>query len=173
MAELGPREFMTMAQKHAEVFKTTPCKQWVFGGLSRKEDGYFEDAQLAKLIKDAIESPAHAFGAKTIPEAMKIVECMSMKQARDTWGLCTYNEFRSYFNLKPMTSFEEWSSDPAVAAAAARLYGHIDNLELYPGLRAEEVKPNVPGSGVQPGHTVREGEGKREGRARGVLRHRS
>ena len=28
-------------------------------------------------------------------------------------------------------TFEEWNPDPEIASAARRLYGHIDNLELY------------------------------------------
>lgn len=35
------------------------------------------------------------------------------------------------------------------------LYGHPDNIELYPGLLAEEAKkPTVPGSGLCPGFTI-------------------
>lgn len=34
------------------------------------------------------------------------------------------------------------------------LYGHIDNLELYPGLVAEESKPPIPGAGLCPGYTI-------------------
>lgn len=35
------------------------------------------------------------------------------------------------------------------------LYGHPDNIELYPGVIAEEAKePFLPGSGLCPGFTV-------------------
>ena len=34
------------------------------------------------------------------------------------------------------------------------LYGDINNLELYPGLMAEEAKPPIPGSGLCPGYTI-------------------
>lgn len=37
------------------------------------------------------------------------------------------------------------------------LYGHIENLELYPGLMAEVTKPAMPGSGVCPGQTTGRG----------------
>jgi hypothetical protein len=37
------------------------------------------------------------------------------------------------------------------------LYGHPDNVELYPGLMAEEAKPSFsPGSGLCPGYTISE-----------------
>lgn len=67
------------------------------------------------------------------------------------------NEFRKYLNLKPFSTFKEWNSDPEIADAAEALYGHPDALELYPGLMAEEAKPTMPGSGVQPGHTIGRG----------------
>ena len=49
------------------------------------------------------------------------------------------------------------NEDPATARAAELLYGHIDNLELYPGLMAECTKPAMPGSGVCPGQTTGRG----------------
>ena len=38
--------------------------------------------------------------------------------------------------------------------AARQLYGHIDNLELYPGLQAEDCMPQGPGSGICCGYTM-------------------
>jgi hypothetical protein len=72
---------------------------------------------------------------------------MGMEQAR-AWGVCTMNEFRKWLKLKPLESFEEWSSDPEIAGAARKLYKHIDNLELYPGLQAEDCMALGPGSGI-------------------------
>lgn len=39
-------------------------------------------------------------------------------------------------------------------SAARQLYGHIDNLELYPGLQAEDCMPLGPGSGICCGYTM-------------------
>lgn len=64
------------------------------------------------------------------------------------------NEFREFLGLKPFASFEEWSTAPGIADAARRLYGHIDNLELYPGLQAEDCMPLGPGSGICCGYTM-------------------
>ena len=47
-------------------------------------------------------------------------------------------------------SFLEWNSDPEIAAAAEKLYGNIERLELYTGLQAEEAKPVVEGAGLCP-----------------------
>lgn len=67
------------------------------------------------------------------------------------------HRFRRYLNLKPYKDFEHWNPDKETARAAELLYGHIDNLELYPGLMAEVTKPAIPGSGVCPGQTTGRG----------------
>jgi hypothetical protein len=67
------------------------------------------------------------------------------------------NRFRKYLNLQPYSSFEDWNPDKETARAAELLYGHIENLELYPGLMAEVTKPAMPGSGVCPGQTTGRG----------------
>jgi cytochrome P450 len=67
------------------------------------------------------------------------------------------NEFRAYLGLKTLDSFEEWNPDPEIANAARQIYGHIDDLELYPGLLAEVAKPPIPGSGVCPNQTIGRG----------------
>lgn len=70
---------------------------------------------------------------------------------------CFSDRFRRYLNLKAYSSFEDWNPDKETARAAELLYGHIENLELYPGLMAECTKPAMPGSGVCPGHTTGRG----------------
>jgi hypothetical protein len=58
------------------------------------------------------------------------------------------NEFRIRMGLKPFATFEEWNRDPNIANAAKKLYGTIENLELYAGLHAEETMPLGTGSGL-------------------------
>lgn len=155
--DLGPMEFMTVVKKHKAILDRLPRKKWTFNGLKRGNDGHFDNYELGELIKNCIEEPAHAFGARSTPSSMKVIEIMSMLQARNVFNVCTMNEFRSYLNLAPFKSFQEWNPEPEIALAAEKLYGHVDQLELYPGLFAEETKPNIPGSGVQPGHTIGRG----------------
>ncbi|KAH9008805.1 hypothetical protein EDB84DRAFT_1446700 [Lactarius hengduanensis] len=59
-----------------------------------------------------------------------------------------------YLGLKPYTTFLEWNSDKEIAEAAEHLYSHIDSLELYVGLQAEEAKEVVDGAGLCPGYTI-------------------
>ena len=48
----------------------------------------------------------------------------------------------------------EWNPNKEIAAAAEKLYGSIDHLELYAGLQAEDTKPVVTGAGLCPGYTI-------------------
>ncbi len=151
----------------------TEAKEWTFGGLKRGPDGRFSDFDLAEIIKGCVEEPAHAFGAHGTPASLKVVDLMGQLQARELFNVCTMNElvaslplnsqllisfrFRRYLNLQEYKSFEDWNPDKETARAAELLYGHIDNLELYPGLMAEVTKPAMPGSGVCPGQTTGRG----------------
>lgn len=126
---------------------------WTFGGLRRESNGRFPDAGIAKIIQSATASRAGAFRARGVPSAMRVLEILGIEQAR-AWGTCTLNEFRQFVGLKPYSTFAEWNSDMSIAAAAKKLYGHIDNMELHPGLHAEEPKAPGPGAGLCPGYTL-------------------
>ena len=121
--------------------------------IKRQADGTFNDDDLAKILHDATEKCAGAYRARGTPAALRIIEIMGIEQARQ-WGCCTMNEFRKFLGLKTFSSFEEWSTAPGIAEAARQLYGHIDNLELYPGLQAEDCMDLGPGSGICCGYTM-------------------
>lgn len=155
--KLDYSDFYGVLGKKERELHQQPNNEWTFGGLKRNEDGYFDDDDLAKILKDAIEEPAHEFGGRSVPDILRIVEVAGIKQCRDVFNLCTMNEFRHFLGLTTFSTFEEWNSNPEIAKSAKDLYGHIDNLELYVGLQCEENKPNIPGSGLQPGHTLARG----------------
>jgi len=90
--DLKPEQFKEVMWNAAKRMDKTPAKEWEFYGLKRGPDGKFNDAQLAELIKDCIEEPAHAFGAHGSPASLKQVEIMGMLQARNTFNVCTLNE---------------------------------------------------------------------------------
>lgn len=126
---------------------------WMEGIWRDETTGKYKDSDLAKILQDATEHPACAFGARGTPHVMRIIEWMAIEQNR-AWGTCTLNAFRSFLGLRPYKTFEEWNPIPEVAEAARRLYGHPDNLELYPGLQAEEAKPVIPGAGLCASYTM-------------------
>ncbi|KAK4235700.1 Psi-producing oxygenase A [Achaetomium macrosporum] len=129
-------------------------EKWTFGGLERTSDGSFRDDEIVGLIQAGTESIAGAFGVRNIPRVLKSVEMLGILQGRE-WGLATLNEFRAFFKLQPYSSFAEVNPDPSIAETLEALYGHPDNIELYPGLLSEDTKkPMVPGSGLCPGFTT-------------------
>ncbi|GAA5857299.1 hypothetical protein JCM5353_001795, partial [Sporobolomyces roseus] len=124
-------------------------KKWTFGGLKRTGKdgtGRFSDDDLVRVLTEATEEVAGAFKARGVPEAMRIIDIMGMDTARNQWCCATLNEFRTFLKLTRYKSFEgcrlEWNPDPVIANAARELYKDIENLELMPGLSAEEPKPS-------------------------------
>ncbi|GJE94143.1 linoleate diol synthase-like and cytochrome P450 domain-containing protein [Phanerochaete sordida] len=131
--------------------------QWTFGNTQRQtkgsRKGSFKDEDLAQILMSSTEHPAAAFKARGTPGCMRLFEVMGIESAR-RWGCCSLNDFRKFIGLKPYTSFLEWNSDKEIASVAERLYGDIENLELYAGLQAEESKPVMDGAGLCPSYTL-------------------
>ncbi|KAI9741179.1 MAG: hypothetical protein M1834_002892 [Cirrosporium novae-zelandiae] len=122
--------------------------------LTRGENGSFDDADLVKILTESIEDCACEFGARRIPQILKMVEVLGIKQAR-AWNLASLNEFRKHFSLTPHETFEDINSDSYVADQLRRLYERPDFVEIYPGLIVEESKKRMdPGSGLCPGYTI-------------------
>lgn len=69
-------------------------------------------------------------------------------QARK-WNVASLNEFRAFFKLKRYETFEDMNPDPYVASTLKKLYGHPDQVEMYPGMFLEAAKPRMdPGMGI-------------------------
>lgn len=90
--DVTPDMFKKVLMTEGHKLKDSLPRKWTFGGIERKSDGKFDDVDLADIIKDCIESPAHAFGAHGTPASLKIVDIMGMLQARDKFQVCTMNE---------------------------------------------------------------------------------
>lgn len=59
------------------------------------------------------------------------------------------NEFREFFKLQPHKTFDSINPDPNVYEALEKLYGHPDNVEIYPGIVVESAKERMdPGNGM-------------------------
>ncbi|KAJ7247649.1 heme peroxidase [Mycena haematopus] len=151
--EVTPADFKAAASKIQS--QEPDITHWTFGDpeMKRQDDGTFRDEDLANLLYNATEHPAAAFRARGTPASMRLHEMMGIEQNR-RWGVCSLNDFRQYLGLKRYANFREWNPDPEIADCAERLYGDINNLELYVGLQAEETKPVVDGAGLCPGYTI-------------------
>ncbi|KAF7505932.1 hypothetical protein GJ744_012374 [Endocarpon pusillum] len=120
----------------------------------RKENGRFDDKDLARILAESTEDVAGAFGSKNVPLVMRLIEVMGIEQARK-WNVCTLNEFRKFFKLAPHRTFADITKNADVARTLETLYSKPDYVELYPGLVAEDAKQVLePGSGLCPGYTV-------------------
>ncbi|KAF4976448.1 hypothetical protein FZEAL_6886 [Fusarium zealandicum] len=125
-----------------------------FDGLERQENGTFKDEDLTRILKEAMDDPAGAFGARMIPKALKVVEVLGIMQGRK-WQVASLNEFRDFFGLKRYSEFSEINSNPDIANILEKLYTDPDMVELYPGLMIEDIKPaRNPGSGICPTYSV-------------------
>ncbi|CAB1321720.1 unnamed protein product [Coregonus sp. 'balchen'] len=60
-----------------------------------------------------------------------------------TLRLQPFNEYRKRFNLKPYTSFSDFTGEEEIARELEELYGDIDALEFYPALMLEKTRPNA------------------------------
>lgn len=66
-------------------------------------------------------------------------------QARN-WQVASLNELRMSLGLAAHDSFESFNPDPGVAQTLRTLYGHPDDVEMYPGLFLEDLGlPRQPG----------------------------
>ncbi|KAI0415155.1 heme peroxidase [Xylaria grammica] len=125
-----------------------------FDGLERQADGRFKDADLARILKEAMDDPAGTFGARMVPKALKIVEVLGINQARK-WQVASLNEFREFFGLKRWEKFSDINSDPQIAKILEQLYTDPDMVEFYPGLMIEDTKPvRNAGTGICPTYTL-------------------
>jgi hypothetical protein len=85
-------DFKKVMMVEGHKLMASPAKEWTFGGIKRGQDGKFSDIDLAEIIKDCIEEPAHAFGAHGTPASLKMVDIMGQLQARELFNVCTMNE---------------------------------------------------------------------------------
>ena len=148
------QELNDMEKKHS---KKSPDEQPLLNQNSEPiprdpRTGRLDDDELVKILTESTEDCANAFGANQVPECLRVVEVMSIEQARK-WQTCTLNEFRKFFSLQEYKTFEE--INPDIAGDLAFLYESPDQVELYPGLICESTKKEVrPGSGLMPGYTI-------------------
>ncbi|TFK59933.1 hypothetical protein BDN72DRAFT_905407 [Pluteus cervinus] len=99
--------------------------------------------QALHTIREAIKNPTKAYQIH--------------ENAHDnllTWleahPMVTFNEYRRFLGLNPLSSFTEWTHMPEVEDLARRLYKSIDSVELLPGLYFERP---FHGSGFNLGYT--------------------
>jgi prostaglandin-endoperoxide synthase 2 len=96
---------------------------------------------LGACFEDASTQRAGRVGLFNSPPEVWDAETASVRQARAV-GLRPYNDYRRLARFPRATRFEDVSHDRRVQQALRDLYGSVDEIEFYPGLFAEDVRPN-------------------------------
>ena len=93
---------------------------------------------LGAALAAASATPAWRMGLFNTPPMLDAVNAASIQQGRDN-QLARYNDYREVFAYPRVTRFEQISSDPLVVEELKRVYGHVDRVELFAGLFAEDL----------------------------------
>jgi prostaglandin-endoperoxide synthase 2 len=102
---------------------------------------------LAAAFAGAAAQPAAEIGALNTAAALLPVEQLAIGQGRSN-RIQPYNAYRAQYGMAPAASFEEISSHPDIVAALRAAYASVDDVELYPGLFAEDRVPKSPLPGL-------------------------
>jgi prostaglandin-endoperoxide synthase 2 len=93
---------------------------------------------LAAALDSASRSKAWQIGLFNTSSMLAAVELASIAQGR-TNQLASYNDYRAIMKYPRVTRFEQISSDPGIVARLREVYQHVDNIEFFAGLFAEDV----------------------------------
>lgn len=97
---------------------------------------------LAAVVDSASRQPAGRVGLRNTPELLLYrADLPSILAGREV-RLRGYNDYRAACKLPRAKTFEDISSDPRTSQALRDLYGHVDEVEFYVGLFAEDSRPN-------------------------------
>ena len=96
---------------------------------------------LGAIFEESCSQPAAQLSLFNTPEFLIPTEIASIRLGREA-KLRSYNDYRELCKYPRVTNFDQISSDEKVQNELQRLYGHVDNIELYVGLYAEDLRPN-------------------------------
>jgi prostaglandin-endoperoxide synthase 2 len=96
---------------------------------------------VARLCEDASRQRAGRVGVFNTDRALREVELASIREARAV-GLAPYNDYRALAKFPRVTDFDQITGDERVQSALRDLYGTVEKIEFFPGLFAEDARPN-------------------------------
>lgn len=96
---------------------------------------------LGAMFDDASHQRAGRIGLFNTDSVLRHIEVQSISRARAV-NLSPYNDYRALCQYPRVTRFDQVSSDPKVQHALRTLYRTVDDIELYVGLFAEDLRPN-------------------------------
>ncbi len=97
---------------------------------------------LGSLFEAASLQPAGEIGLFNTPDFLiESAEKPSIKLGRDA-KLRSYNDYREMCQFPRVTDFDQITGNKEIQKELKRLYKHVDNIEFYVGLFAEDVREN-------------------------------
>jgi prostaglandin-endoperoxide synthase 2 len=104
------------------------------------------DAGLDRVLLDAARQYAGRIGLGNTAQFLldkdgANVKRLSLAMARQC-GLPSFAAYRRYYGLPPIQSFDDLTGETEMAARLRALYGHVDKLEWFVGLFAENYGPS-------------------------------
>jgi prostaglandin-endoperoxide synthase 2 len=100
------------------------------------------DHGLAKAFAGANRQRAGEIGALNTPEFLvRDADVPSIKMGRRA-ALGSYNDYRQWCGFPRVQTVNQISSRPQVRALLQQLYPRVEDIELYPGLFAEDLRRN-------------------------------
>ena len=97
---------------------------------------------LAACFEDASQQRAGRVGLRNSPPETWDAEMASVTQSRAV-SLRPYNDYRRLAKFPRARTFADISTDPVTQDRLRAVYGNVDDVEFYPGLFAEDVRPNA------------------------------
>lgn len=102
----------------------------------------FIDQGLGALMEETCSQPGTKIGLFNTPDILvKLTELASVRLGRKL-QLASYNDYREMCGFPRVTAFEQITGDEFAQKKLKELYGHVDKIEFFVGLYAEEVREN-------------------------------
>ena len=98
------------------------------------------DMGLGAFFGEASAQPAGAVGLHNTPDFLLHLERTTIEWGREN-QLRSYNDYREYCRFPRVTAFDQITGDPNLQQELERVYGHVDRIEFYPGIVAEDLRP--------------------------------
>lgn len=96
---------------------------------------------LGAIFEESCSQPSALLSLFNTAEFLIPAELASIRFGREA-KVRSYNDYRELCKYPRVTDFAQISSDENVRRELKNLYGHVDNIELYVGLYAEDLRKN-------------------------------
>ncbi|KAK8001666.1 hypothetical protein PG991_013888 [Apiospora marii] len=114
--------------------------------MSRQQSSTFKagssDIEIAQEFRRSVQEIASAFSPNRVPISLRDSQIRTIARAPEL-ELPSLNELRHMMGLPIYKKIEDINSCPLVTAKLRSLYSHPDEIELYPGMVAEQPPPKT------------------------------